>query len=422
MSRARTLDIKAPLATRLTETLLYPLRGQSLAVIAALATCLALASVLFWPLSTILWLAGWVAVYIHALACLRRSADGWADPPEIGLDRSTSLAVLLFFLQLLGLYAAEIAFNGYPGAFFVPLVLAVVLPSFTLSIASGDNILSALSPVRLFSAMAAFGPTYVLAMAVGMLQSIIWIASLKYGNGFLSSALWLLLVVYSVFLNFHVLGRLMYRFQDRMGHQPEADTLAMATGRDHDAQLLDHVRSLHSAGEKDGAFELIKERLRQSHAPWVIHAEFRKLARTCNQPQLLLDMTPSALACLMASNDWRRALALVQENIDLKPGYMPPEAAVAGALAEKAANMGMNRLALKLARGYPNTWPRDPEAPRYGLLAAQLLAERLDHPAEAGVLASKLLIAFPDCPQRDTIQELLDRLNKPQGKRPLIES
>lgn len=419
MSQARTLDIRAALTARLFDTLLYPLRGTSLAAIAALAAGLVVADLLPWPLSTIAWVLAWMGIYVYALGCLRHSADGWAEPPEIGLDGSAAIALLLFLLQLLGLYATKIAYNMQQDMFFVPLLLALVLPSFTLSLAFGDGVLSALNPARLFAAMLAFGPAYLLAMAVGMLQSMAWLASLKYGHSFASSALWLLLVVYSVLLNFHVLGRLMYRYHERMGHQPEADSLALATGRDHDAQLLTRTRSLFAAGDKDAAFELLEERLQQSNAPWAVHAEFRKLARACNHSQALLENTPHALSCLTQNDDWRRALALVQENIDIQPNYMPPEAAVAGELAEQATKMGMNRLALKLARGYPNTWPRDPEAPRYGLLAAQLLADRLDKPAEAGVLASKLLIAFPDSPQRDRIQGLLDRLGQAAGtKRP----
>ena len=334
---------------------------------------------------------------------------------RVGLEGSTGPAVLLFLLQLLGLYGTKLAFTMMQDVFLVPLLLAVFLPSFTMSLAFGDRGWGALSPVRLFAAMGAFGVAYLLAMALGMLQSMIWIGSLKYAHGFPGTLLWLLLVVYVVLLNFHVMGRLMYRFHERLGYQPEADTLALATGRDHDRQLLARVRSLHMAGDTDDALELLDERLRKSHAGWPVHAEFRKLARLCNKPQALLDWTPSALACLAADNDWRRALAVVRENIEIQPNYMPPEASVAGELAEQAARMGMNQLALKLARGYPNTWPREPDAPRYGLLAAQLLADRFGQTAEAGVLASKLLIAFPDCAQRDDIRRLLDGIR--QSKR-----
>jgi len=43
-------------------------------------------------------------------------------------------------------------------------------------------------------------------------------------------------------------------------------------------------------------------------------------------------------------------------------------------------------------------WPRTPEAPRIGLLAAQQLGLRLDLPAEALVLVRKLVAAFPEHP------------------------
>lgn len=418
MTRPRTLDTSAPVAARLLDTLRYPLRGAALAALTALALGLMLADLLPSILGTIAWVMAWVGIYIYALACLRASADGWADPPEITLHADTAAAALLFFLQLLSLYATKIAYNLWQDAFVLPLGLALVLPALTLSLGFGDSLWSALNPLRLMGGAAALGAAYLLPVATGLLQFLAWIGALQPGHGLAASAFWLLLTVYCVLLNFHLLGRLAYRFHERLGHQPEADEVGRMRGQGRDEQLLARVRSLDAAGHGEQAIELLHERLRDRHAPYPVHAAYRRLLRAAGRQQALIDSSPWCLACLAQSGDWQRALAVIGENVEIDPDYLPGDPALVAELADRAAGMGMNRLALKLARGYVNTWPREPAAPRYGLMAAHLLGERLDQPAEAGVLASKLLVAFPDTAERPRIEALLARLGQDARRKP----
>ena len=411
MNQPRTIDPATPLTARLGNALLYPLRGAALAALAALASGLLLADLLPWLIGVLVWVIAWVGTYMYALECLRHSAEGYADPPEISVNASTSAALLLFALQMLGLYAIKIAYNTYQDAFFIPLLMAVILPTLTMSLAFGDSLLGALDPRRLFAAMAGFGAAYLLPVLTGLLQSLAYVGSLSHGHGFVASALWLVIVVYAVLFNFHVMGMLMHRFHERMGYTPETEQLAFATGRDKDQELLARVHSLTASGNPSSAIALLAERINEAHAPYAVHAHYRKLLREEGREQALLANAHTCIASMMLEHDPRRALGVVRECMDIDPGFMPDEPAVAGTLAEAAAHSGMNRLALKLARGYPNTWPRDPASPRYGLMAARLMAERLDQPAEAGVLASKLLIAFPDCSERPQIQDFLAQLN-----------
>jgi len=72
----------------------------------------------------------------------------------------------------------------------------------------------------------------------------------------------------------------------------------------------------------------------------------------------------------------------------------------------------MSRLAVKLCQGYLAQWPRSPDTPRYGLLAAQQLGLHLSQPAEALVLLRKLAAAFPDHPLRAEMLALEQQLPK----------
>lgn len=415
MQREQLINLDGALTARLGDALLYPLRGQTLAALAMLAIGLLVAGVLPGIIGVIVWIVAWVGTYMYALGCLRRSADGWADPPELALEGSGGAAIALFVLQLLGLFATKLAYHLYQDIFLVPLTLALVLPSLTLSLAFGDGLLGALNPARIVRLAAVLGASYLIPVALGVAQSLVWIGALSYGHGLVASAFWLALTVYFVLLDFHVLGRLAYRFHEAMGMRPEADQVADDAGLHEDEQLLAHTRRLDNAGQRTQALELLQQRLRGASAPWAVHARLRELALAEGRHDAVLEMTPRCLASLVDQGDWRRALAVVNQNLGFEPTYFPDDMNVTGTLAEQAARMGMNRLALKLARGYVNRWQHDQDAPRYGLLAAQLLAQRLDHPTEAGVLASKLLLAFPDCPQRGDIETLLATLKQRQA-------
>ena len=63
----------------------------------------------------------------------------------------------------------------------------------------------------------------------------------------------------------------------------------------------------------------------------------------------------------------------------------------------------MSRLAIHLGQGYLAHWPRDPQAPHYGLLAARALAAHTDQHASAAALLDRLATTWPEHPLRGEI-------------------
>jgi hypothetical protein len=412
-SRAAHLDTVAadtPLATRLPRGLLYPLRGAALATLSAMT----LGHLVAWLLPSFAgWGVGvvvWVSTYMYALECLRHTADGYAQPPEIALYAGNAAGIALYVLQMAGLVAIVLATRLGPDAWVVWLLLALVLPAVTMALAFEDGILAALNPVTLASAIGSFGAAYLLPIAGGVLQTFAYIQALRHGDSLLQTCLWYAVVTYLVLFNFHLMGMLMLRYHVRIGHLPESLAMAQATGSDIEAGQMQAMQALVESGRSDVAIDLLAQRLQERGATPAMHHQYRHLLRTAGRREALLAHAPSYIAVLLLEDDTRRALGVTQECIDLDPQFLPGDATVVGELADAAARTGMSRLALKLARAYPNTWPRDPAAPRYGLLAARLLAAQPDRRAEAGVLASKLLRAYPDGAERDDLAALLQQL------------
>jgi hypothetical protein len=414
----RTLDASAPLATRLLDALRYPLRGAGLAALVALSLGHMLAG---WIPGIVSWVANvvvWISAYMYALECLRRTANGYAWPPEVTLYDNSASGAVLFALQLAGLAAIVLAQYLAAGVGVVAVLLALLLPAMTMALAFGDSAISALHPRHLVRTINGFGIAYLLPVALGIVQYLVWIDAMRHAAGVLRTSLWYALIDYVLLLDFLLMGRLMHRHHEGIGHHPEADDLVLADTADAAAACVADARALAGSGHADAAIELLGERLQQVDATAAMHAQYRQLLRARGDRGELLAHARPYIATLLLDDAPRRALGVVQECIDLDPDFLPGDADTVGELADAAARLGMSRLALKLARAYPNHWPREPAAPRYGLLAARILAERMHQPAEAGVLAAKLLRAYPHSEERAGLDALLQSLGMAASTEP----
>jgi hypothetical protein len=220
---------------------------------------------------------------------------------------------------------------------------------------------------------------------------------------------------YLIILNLHLMGAMIHQRHESFDIEPEAEKLVREAGHDDDAHLLEQVKAVATSDPR-AAIGMLVTRMQGRSAPAPLHQAYRDLLRQEGLRDGLLEHGHIWIAVLLANNEPRRALGLVQECTEIDPAFMPDAPEHASALAELAARSGMTRLALKLCRGYLAHWPRSPEAPRMGLLAARLLGDTLNQVAEAVVLLGKLAAAWPQHPLRKDIDALARRLQEQQPK------
>lgn len=396
---------------------MYPLRGAAAVAIITLTAAHALADLL--P-DIIGWAARalvWASILLYAMECLRRTADGYDDPPEVTRHTHYGPVVSLMLLQVVQLVALVMAGHGQPLLWLLVAGMVALLPAVALALAFEDSLPAALHPARWAAAMRIFGVAYLVPVALGVAGDALFLLQSRQPN-WTGRSLGFVSVVYLCLLQFHILGLLMHHQRARVGHHPEADQLATASGRDRDVELLQQTDRLVAQGAFADAETLLRERLRERHAPLDVHAAYRRLLHARGDRDALLEHAQIHLALLLAEDRVRPALGLVRACVDQDAQFMPGHPDIAARLADSAAAQGMTQLAIHLARGYPNTWPRDPQAPRLGLLAARLMAERLDRHAEAGVLAAKLSRAYADHPVHGQIDAFLAALHGPRDLGP----
>jgi len=419
MQRHALADANAPFAERVRTGWRYPMRGAAPITIGAVTLFEALAFLPITGFRLLVVVLGWIAIYTYAFECLRRSADGYADPPEIAVHAEDKTSVALILIQLTGNAVGVLApiFLGVPGL-LVSLAFAFVLPVMTMSL-TFDGVGAALNPATWVEAIGRFGGAYLVLFAVmlasSLLQAAAQYAMKDHGPTFFGTLGYYLVANYLTVYNFHLMGALIHHRHEALGYRPESQAIAEAIEPDDDMALLAHV-NLVARDDVPAATDILTERLREGLAPAALHARYRELLRAQDRRPELLVHGQIWIAALVASREPRRALGVAQDCLDVDPSFLPDDTITCGPLADTAAHGGMTRLALHLALGYLRTWPADVGAPHYGLLALRM-HERLGQIAEAAALGGRLLADYPEHPLAADIEALLASLALPRELR-----
>lgn len=400
MARIEVVSADTPFRERLRSGFGYPLRGSGL------ATCVALALIHYLGLlpSYIGVLASmfvWAATWRYAATCLLHTANGYADPPDVGVDSSDASAWGLTAIHLLVVALCVVAIVFYPHALLPLLILfALVLPAIDMSLAFDGNMALAINPLNWARVIGAFGSAYLVPVAINLLLGItIVIASVTtaFLPRLLALPLFAFAYTYLAVLAFHLMGVLIHQRHERFGLEPEAPKLARAVGQDADEGLLAEVDAL-APNDPVAATSLLVARMQNRVAPTALHLAYRRLLQQQGFRDGLLVHGQIWMASLMAQGEAKRALGVLQECCGIDAHFIPDDPRTCRELADLSARLGMRRLALHLCRGFLNAWPRDTDGPHIGLLAARLLAEEPEHRNEAVRLLDALDSAWPGHP------------------------
>ncbi|MGA0588194.1 hypothetical protein ACO2Q2_13850 [Dyella sp. KRB-257] len=412
--RFRAVDPATPFGERLATGLGYPLRGAALPTLVGLALIHYLALLPLF-LGTVASLLVWGATWRYAAECMLHTANGFAEPPEVGLGDSERAAWGLTLVHVLAAVCCLLVPSFAPELFW-PMLLAVALalPAIDMALAFDGSLLPALNPLYWGQIIRRFGWAYLLPVGINVLVGILVVlASLVTAQlpRLLSLPLFTFACGYLIVLGFHLMGAMIHRRHEHFGLTPEAEVLAEALGSNDDQRLLDHAREL-AAHDPMAATRLLVPRLQDREAPAELHQAYRDLLRRQNLRDALLVHGQIRIAALVANDEPRKALAMLQDCVAIDPDFLPDDPGNAGALIELAARSGMRRTALKLCRRWLASWPRDGRAPAVALIAAREL-EAEGQPLEASVLLGRVASAWADHPQHG---ELLARIRQLQSE------
>lgn len=388
-----------PFWNRLRQITLYPAHLGALITILILALC---KLALYLPFGRILALLVTLAMYKYAFECLRATANGFLEPPEVGMSVDGGVARKQLWLIAIFIVVAAfgIALLGPVGGGLLALFLGFSLPGATMTLAMEESLASALNPGKWFGIFARIGWPYlaVVALCLVIMLSEAYAAALA--ATVLPTAVAIVAVNiisnYALVVTFHLMGYLIYQYHNEIGHVPSAPQLAKLVAKpDPDQELLDEAGTLLRDGKPDEATALLRGRLRVQGGTAAVHMQYRKLLRLSDDKTELLRHGREYLNILVAQEKDRPALDLLRECVALDPAFALNDAELITHLAHKAAQTGQPQVALRLLSGFHKRFPKSKDIPRNYLLVADLLHERMNQDEQALTLLRYLKATYP---------------------------
>jgi len=388
-----------PFWNRLREIALYPAHPASLTTILVLALCHLVTNL---PLGFLFDLLVWVALYKYAFECLRATANGRMEPPEIALAVDDALGWAQVKLQFVfvAINLAAFIWLGPVGGGIVSIVLAFALPGAIMSLAMDENLLLALNPATWFAVAARLGWAYVAVAALyfvfNMSKHYAEALVLPILPAVLSEVVFYFMTHYVVVATFHLMGYLIHQYADDIGYEPEPQQPLTRGKIDPDQPLLDEAAELVRDGKPEAAADMLGQAIKGRGGSETMHAQYRKLLALLGRRDEQLKHGREWIDVLLAQDKDRRAVDIARDCLEIDPAFELSNPDDVSRVAQKAVDVGQTQVALKLVSTYIKTHPKHRDVPRNALLAAKVLVDRLGKEDVAKKLLDQVAERFPD--------------------------
>lgn len=351
----------------------------------------------------------WMGILKYAVEVLVQTAHGRLDAPEFNPSVSDSqawdqvkLQILLWIMLVAGSFGFGVLLGGAAALAWAALVV-LAIPGATITLAMTNNLWAALNPKSWIELMAAFGwPYFAVALLAGLYQlsaanaQSIALPYLPTIIGFLLS--WFL-THYVLVSTFHLMGYLVLQYADRVGHEVKRnDVPAKLASRhaDPDQPLIDATEAMVQDGRADEAAQAMRTHIATRGGTVPLHEHYRKLLKAKQDSAELLRHAQGYVQVLLAQDNVKRAFEILQEAFALDAEFRADIADDIHRLAQRASQLGLHPLALKLIAGFHQRWPKHPDIARNYLFAAKLLTDKLHREDQARALLTQLKALRPD--------------------------
>jgi len=417
-----TNETLAPYHERWPQILAYPLQPAALSTIAAIAVA---HLVQFVPaLGSVLDLIVWASFFQYAFEVLRWSANGRAQAPEIALSVSESigryavaLAILVCALIMLANY-----FAGRAAAFAVGALLMSALPAMMMILALEEGVVRALNPLAWLMIAARIGRPYL--VLVGMFISALFVQSFvalllaQVMPEFIATLPTYVVVNYLMIANFHLIGSVIHDRRDVLGYTGHLQ-LHEAPKADAARAIIDSARTAAAAGDARRAADLLKEELKAHPQMLALHDEYRHWLQQLDAKAELAQHGRAYIPVLLAQDRDRRAVEVARQCQLLDAAFTLDKPEDVTRLAHDAADAGHAQLALSVLGGFHKRFRNHADIGRNYLLAAKLLAEKMNKEMQARAMLNQIKLTLPDdpaVPQVDAYLAFLDKLGTTPAK------
>jgi len=404
------------------EIFAYPMQPGALSTNIALAISHLVAHI---PVGFILDLLVWTAFFKYAFEVLRWSANGREQAPEISFtvgDGVARFAMLMLVLSEVAIIMLAYIY-GTGAAFVLGVALMFAMPAAITILAVDENMAGALNPLAWIAMAMRLRGTYLVLVGVFcaalFVQSIVAAALASVLPGFLVTPLVFFVVNYLMIANFHLIGWVIHENADELGYSGHLELHALPADAGPDERIIDAARRRAADGDVPGAAALLRDEIAVRPEALPLHAELRHWLNESDEKTELVGHGRSYIPQLLAFNQDHGALEVARECLAIDPTFTLDKPEDVTRLATAAAAAGRSQLALQLLTGFHKRFRNHPDIARNYLLAAKIMAERLNKEMQARALLEQIRIVLPKdplIPEVDAYVAFLDKLAKTPAK------
>lgn len=356
-----------PFWRRLQESFRYPLNSHSMTLVVGFALISAIlnSSAMIFILAIGLNLLMLSAMMKYCFSCLERTSLGDMRAPDIteayggGFKTIIDLFIMtMFFGFVIGIVARVF---GEALAGLTAMILMMGFPAMLINYALSGSLISALNLASMFRLIGTIGLPYGLLIAfISIMFASIELIHSLIGNylAFVSSFLQYIVTWYYIIVTFHLMGYMIYQYQDRLGYvahsNEEVDDLVQ---RSEEQGLLLKINVLLKEGELDRVVSLFEQGVAKfPSSESLLQRYFDFLVRTRSKNNLE-EFADKYLLHQVKCSRFDRLSAAYKQIIALVPEYSPQRAELRYYIGRACLHAGDPASALKLLRGLHRSDP-----------------------------------------------------------------
>jgi tetratricopeptide (TPR) repeat protein len=386
----------APFWQRLTDFLQYPFSpiGAVLLVIAFIVPLFAGdGSAIAYGASAVV-----LAIVVkYAWTALEKVSGGDVAPagPDTLLKAQNNELAFGIAAIVIGL-CALVGYVYLKDRFYGTLLAAIglgVMPAMLIAAGTNRSFNAALSGEGLKSALAGVGPVYAALVILSLilfaaLQSVVSIFAdilpLAWGRAMALSA-----YTYFIIVLFSLSGYVLFQFQEALGFTPSIGGKVRKSVKRGDPAIL-QMEMFLKEGNYSRATTVLRNETQRKGATLTAHERYHKLIWAMSDEQALRNHASAYFRALLESGRESQLVSLMRAYNQRIPGYRPEDPDVCLDLAEAFERIGDYKLAVHVLNGLHKDAPHYARLPEAYLLAARVLADKLEMPQKGLALVQFL--------------------------------
>lgn len=346
-----------PFWEHLTEIFRYPLRTSVMAlivVVSVIGTALSFLPVL----GVLATLVSAGIFFKYSFRCLEETAGGNMVPPDITDAYSGGLLIIVkLFLLMIGVGVLIGAAGWYLGNGVAGLLTALVmlsLPAFLTNFVVSDSILYAASPLNNLRIIAAIGLPYGLLIGLLMLMasSVSFLSYLMIsGWEWLTIALISVVSNYYMLVMFHLMGYVVFQYQQRLGFSAREELGIDAQPRSEIERLRAQISVLVKHGNYSKALTIYRHLLERYRQDVSLQDEYFEFLVLTASRDVLQGFADDYLLLKTERGHLDQLKRIYRHIRSLLPDFIPADGEVRYQVAKQFAALGEYSVTVHLING-----------------------------------------------------------------------